>query len=423
MTDNASISFRSVIPTSVERGVADVYKDHSEWPNLDKYTWFTRQSANIGLTKLMKMWQDSIAQPYYGVTSDGCVRKGLYTLKDEGAPTVEASAAAERLLFLLDEKQRSIAIHDVNSDVWRRWANPEFYAHQYGLRLDETSPEVQQAAMDLLRSSMSEKGFEKAKGCMWTNEFLGLLVGGEKIMNEYSYNLNIFGTPSIVTPWGFNYYGHHLCLNIAFVGHQMTISPTFFGAEPDVIDSGKHKGLRLFRAEEIQGLRLMQSLDKEVQKQAQLYPNMLGEHLPSHRWNPFDERHVAGAFRDNRIIPFEGAPVKVFTVEQKKRVMNCVGYLIEYLPAGPLQRKLKQVEEFIDETYFVWFGGFSDADPYYYRIHSPVIIVEFDFHCGVFLTNKTPAKFHIHTVVRTPNGNDYAKELIRLYVEMKEEEG
>lgn len=84
---------------------------------------------------------------------------------------------------------------------------------------------------------------------------------------------NIFGTPSSSDPWGFSLYGHHLCLAITFVGSQMVISPTFFGAEPDVIDEGKHKGLTLFRGEEIDGLRLMQSLRSELQKKAQLYPD------------------------------------------------------------------------------------------------------------------------------------------------------
>lgn len=38
---------------------------------------------------------------------------------------------------------------------------------------------------------------------------------------------------------------------------------------------------------------------------------------------------------------------------------------------------------------------------------------EFDHHSGVFLTNDEPAKCHIHTIVRTPNGNDYGKDLLR----------
>ena len=53
--------------------------------------------------------------------------------------------------------------------------------------------------------------------------------------------------------------------------------------------------------------------------------------------------------------------------------------------------------------------------PFYYRIQSPVIFIEFDHHSGVFLTNKEPAKFHVHTLVRTPNGNDYGVDLLRLH--------
>ena len=77
---------------------------------------------------------------------------------------------------------------------------------------------------------------------------------------------------------------------------------------------------------------------------------MHGDHLPEDRWNPFDERHVAGAFRDNRVIPFEGACVKNFTQKQKKEVVESVGHFIEYLPAGPLRHRLQQVEEYIDES-------------------------------------------------------------------------
>ena len=42
-------------------------------------------------------------------------------------------------------------------------------------------------------------------------------------------------------------------------------------------------------------------------------------------------------------------------------------------------------------------------------------MIEFDHHSGVFLTNELPAKFHIHTIVRTPNGNDYGMDLLRMH--------
>ena len=53
--------------------------------------------------------------------------------------------------------------------------------------------------------------------------------------------------------------------------------------------------------------------------------------------------------------------------------------------------------------------------PFYYRIQSPVIMIEFDEHAGVFLSNEEPERFHIHTIVRTPNGNDYGMDLLRMH--------
>jgi hypothetical protein len=58
--------------------------------------------------------------------------------------------------------------------------------------------------------------------------------------------------------------------------------------------------------------------------------------------------------------------------------------------------------------------GRGDADdPFYYRIHSPVILIEFDHQRGIALDNDAPSRNHIHTLMRSPNGNDYRKDLLR----------
>jgi hypothetical protein len=54
----------------------------------------------------------------------------------------------------------------------------------------------------------------------------------------------------------------------------------------------------------------------------------------------------------------------------------------------------------------------------YYRIHRPVILIEFDHqqpaNLAAFVTDrKQPTRQNIHVVVRTPNGNDYGKDLLR----------
>ena len=71
----------------------------------------------------MEMWRESLKQPYFGVTSDGQLRKDLYRLEDEGAPVKQATEAAKSLLALLDGTQSNAIQHDLDSNVWRCWAN------------------------------------------------------------------------------------------------------------------------------------------------------------------------------------------------------------------------------------------------------------------------------------------------------------
>jgi len=73
---------------------------------------------------------------------------------------------------------------------------------------------------------------------------------------------------------------------------------------------------------------------------------------------------------------------------------------------------MAEIRGHLHETHFAWIGD-PERVPFYYRVHSPVIIIEFDHHSGIFLANAEPESFHIHTIVRTPNGNDYGSDLLR----------
>jgi len=67
------------------------------------------------------------------------------------------------------------------------------------------------------------------------------------------------------------------------------------------------------------------------------------------------------------------------------------------------------------------FAPFADTagdSVFYYRIQSPVILIEFDHqrpaNLARFAKNPdAPTQQHIHCVVRAPNGNDYGKDLLR----------
>ncbi|KAI0530004.1 hypothetical protein GGR58DRAFT_494948 [Xylaria digitata] len=243
---------------------------------------------------------------------------------------------------------------------------------------------------------------------MCINHFLGELVQAPRVMNEHSYNFALFGAePSTTRPWGFSFYGHHLCLSVFLYKTQIVISPWFTGAEPNVIDAGPCKGTRILDAEERLGLQLMQSLAPEIQDKARVYKLMKDPVMPKGRWNHDDQRHLCGAYRDNRVVSYEGILVSSLNSSQQDLVVQILEQYLLYLPAKARELRLNDVKAVFGETYFSWIGGNGDADPFYYRIQSPVIIIEFDHHSGVFLTNAEPAKFHIHTLLRTPNAGDY----------------
>lgn len=77
----------------------------------------------------------------------------------------------------------------------------------------------------------------------------------------------------------------------------------------------------------------------------------------------------------------------------------------------------KQVRRYLDDTWFGWVGGTDDDAVFYYRVHSPVILIEFDHQRPIALEGDAPTRNHVHAVVRTPNGNDYGKDLLRQHHE------
>lgn len=366
---------------------------------------------------IIKPWARMYEQPFTGGTTDGKVVPGLYALEPDGAPTEAMITAALQLLGLLTAEQRAGMTFPVDAREWRRWNNTEMYLFKQGLRLDEIALPLRDAILAVVRESLSARGYGKTRDVMRLNQFLGELVGNTRVLNEWSYNFSLFGAPSTGEPWGWQLMGHHLALNCLVVGGQMVLSPLFMGAEPCHCDSGPHKGTRLFEDEEYRGLALMRTLSDAQRHEAILYHAMMGGDLPPDRRQQPDQLQLAGAFQDNRIIPYEGVAAAGFSPEQRLHLLHLVEAYVEPMPAGPMKARMDEIERHIDETRFCWIGGTGEEDTFYYRIQSPVVLIEFDQHSGVFLANREPAKFHIHTIVRTPNGNDYGMDLLRLHYE------
>ena len=284
-----------------------------------------------------------------------------------------------------------------------------------GLRLDFQPVEVPEKALALVRASLSPEGYELAHAMMLINGFLGEVVGLETVLNEFSYNIALYGEPDLRAPWGWQLFGHHCAVNCLVVEGRMVLSPVFLGAEPDEIDDGPHAGLRDVFADRITlGTTLMAALPDEQRRAATVYEQMVDPAMPPGRVHPGDERHLAGAFQDNRVIPFEGIRVADMPAVAQQAALAIAEAFVRLLPGGPAggpaagdrgapRRDLVLLDR----------RARSPGDVFYYRLQSPVLIAELDHHCGVFLDYDTPQPFHIHTVLRTPHGNDYGRAWVR----------
>jgi hypothetical protein len=360
-------------------------------------------------------WAELAKAPFTGITTDGHVVPGLFSLQPSDAPTSAMIRAVTALLGSVSPAQRAAMSFPVDSDQWRRWQNTELYVEDYGLRLDEGSDSVREAVMEVLRASLSPKGYETSRAVMRLNRFLGDLVGCPAVLGEWSYTFCLFGAPSATQPWGWQLFGHHLTLPCFVLGRQMVLTPAFLGAEPAYADTGPFAGISVFEDEERAGLALMRSLSPAQQRQAIVAHSMVGGDLPPGRRHFADNLHLGGAHQDNRIIPYEGVQGSALSAVQRRQLLDLIALYVAPLPPGPHAARMEEIDRHLGDTHFCWIGGHEETSAFYYRIQSPVVLVEFDHHAGVFLTNAEPAKFHIHTIVRTPNGNDYGIDLLRLH--------
>ncbi|KAJ5773447.1 hypothetical protein N7457_008343 [Penicillium paradoxum] len=402
--------YRRYLPLAGDPRIAD--RD-----TMSPYEVSEKMLAEPVIKELFDGWRANISKPYYGITTDGTKVENIYSLQDEGAPTQKIVAAANQVLESFTPEERLKTLNSLDSGNWRKWSNTEIIAYEVGVRLEHLQDHQVDQIWNLLKQSLSEAGYAKAQAAVRTNKFLGELCHSRAMLNDRSYFFQIFGQPSETEPWGYSFFGHHLVLNIFFVENQMVIGPAFIGAEPNIIDAGPNKGTQLFIPEAKLGLQLMQSLSPEQQSQAQIYVGLHDPAMPEDRWNLADQRHLAGTSQDNRVIPYEGVVATSLTPELQELLISIVAVFQELLPAAPLAHKLELIRKHLPETYFSWIGKFGDDDPYYYRIQSPVVLVEFDYHSGIYLTNTEPQKYHTHTIQRLPNGGDYATELIRQWKE------
>jgi len=346
----------------------------------------------------------TLAEPYRGITS-GAPERDLFPIRANGVSTEPVRLAAQAFLAALTPEQRARTTYPVDDVEWRKWANQDIYIRQGVSFLDMTDAQ-RERAFDLIRAGLSAKGFTQTRNIMRLNYTLGELNDNNfDRYGEWPYYLTVMGEPSATEPWGWQFDGHHAVINYFVLRDQVVMTPLFAGSEPVIARTGKYAGTVVLQEEQTRGLAMLNALDAAQRKQAIVSMSKTGNN------------NISEAFKDNQVLDYTGIRATALNEAQRRQLIDLVGLFVSNMREGHAHVRMDEVRRHLDRTHFAWIGS-PEGKVFYYRIHSPVILIEFDHQVPVGLRHLSPMPTlpnpeHVHVVIRTPNGNDYGKDLLR----------
>ena len=355
--------------------------------------------------------------------------------------TARIVKAANAFLATLDQKQRQNVLYAFDDEQQRaRWSNlPTGFVPRGGISLKEMNSAQRSAAMALVSSALSKRGFEKVEQIMEGDEVNKAEEakngnrppggagngpppgnggpppgaggpppgnGGNRppfggglssdLFGKDLYYISFLGTPSEKTPWMLQFGGHHLALNITIAGERGVLTPTLTGAQP-ALYTENGKTVRPLGQESDKALALLNALDESQRKQV-----ILSYHLAD---------LVLGPGQDGKTIVPEGLKASSMTEHQRDLLLDVISEWAGIIHESAAAVRMDQLRADINETWFSWSGPTTAAPgkniTAYYRIQGPHLVIEY----APQSLGGDPS-MHVHTMYRDPT-NDYGRGLIK----------
>ncbi|RKU33991.1 hypothetical protein C6499_00105 [Candidatus Poribacteria bacterium] len=254
-----------------------------------------------------------------------------------------------------------------------------------GIRFGELSINQLTRFYEVLRVFLSDNGYTKVS--LITKDT-------EKHLKDISpsfwasnpYHIALFGNPETDGSWGFQLDGHHLALNFLVHGDAVSIVPALIGTAPATID-----GTVVLEDERDKAFALLNSLDENQKKKA-IQKGRRGLRVGAGR--------STDPFLNHDYSEFVGIGLKAseMNATEKEHLRNLIKTYVYNLETEFANIWMADIDAGLDDTYFVWIGGTTPNNPIYYRVFNPAVWIEFNNESGLD---------HIHTIIRSPNGNDY----------------
>lgn len=336
---------------------------------------------------------------------------GLAQAQNSAGVSAAIVANANSFLGTLDAGQRSRVMFDFNDAAQRvRWSNlPTTMVARAGLKMGELSEAQKNAAMALLASALSKRGYEKVQAIMEGDEQLKNESGGGgrggpgggrggpgaggpgggPMFGKDLFYISILGKPSVKDPWMLQFGGHHLALNITMVGRDGILTPSLTATQPAKYTLAG-KTVRPLGAENDKAFALINALDEGQRKQAILTYKVADL--------------VLGPGQDGKTIQPEGLKASGMNAAQQAMLLDLVSEWANIVNEQSAAARMAEIKANIADTWLAWSGPTTNGMPAYYRIQGPTLVIEY----APQPLGGDPT-MHIHTIYRDPT-NDYGKK-------------
>ena len=344
---------------------------------------------------------------------------GAVVVSAQRTPTAAAgmSTAATRFLEALSADQRKQATYPLESEEYLHWNFiPTEAFPRNGLPLKAMSEEQQKLAHDLLKSGLSDRGYQTYTAIIALEDILRVVEGaragaapgggapaggraggrGGFVRDPTVYFFTVFGQPSPTGTWGWRVEGHHISLHfLVNKGTVVASTPSFAGSNPAEVRDGVEKGKRVLANLEDTGRALVMALDDKQRATAIINATAPNEIVTNNQL-------------DIKPLSPDGLKTSAMTPAQRELLMKVIdAYAGLMTPDVAAQRMAKIKAGGIENIGFAWAGPVERGALHYYRVQGPTFLIEFD--------NTQNNGNHVHSIWRDFNG-DFGRDLLREHI-------
>jgi len=300
-----------------------------------------------------------------------------------------ALQAAEALLAAFGDGERADFMFDFDADERAEWSNlPAGIVERSGISIGEMSDEQRGLLFAFLASSLGEEGYRSVAGAIAADAFLSSDERAQRLLwAPENYWLSIYGAPSADSPWGWQFGGHHLGLNISIDGDKVTsMSPSFVGTEPAVftLDGVDYEAVRDMH---LAGYAVFVALDPGQRKTADA--------------GKAPKDVLTGPGKDGDIPSAIGISASEMTGEQQTLLLAAIEEWVSIQPGESAAPRMAELADGIDDLSFAWTGTDDVNTKAYMRIQGPTLIIEL-LSTGGNVGKSAKGAGHYHTIYRNP---------------------